>query len=376
MICASCHRAGHYKQSRVVDASAPDQSHRVTGAAHTQFEFRQRFWSACKLRKKEEELDVKLDKIYKEDKTWCNRGKEEHGPAVDGSGASNDDGEAGDGDLVNKRSECTVMHKNCSPEQRSEESDDLSCGIFSGTVSLHCCMVFGEGETQEEAKKELGPNRNQLLRDTARCLATEAASGTTVCSLDKEPSEKPRFARHVQMDLNNVNLDHAILKTLIGQVSQLTHDWVWLLDVHTRERLNDQFYSVSLPSLSRLLKAQGAIYLPLCPTIFVNVVRVEKTLRAAGLQMSLITETEAKEMFLFQGTELVKNKYDLMNKYPDQLSTLGISDRTIRERAESDTRVLHGDILDRYHVLAEQSLEGDGEHKFLKLLKSGEDDQR
>jgi hypothetical protein len=72
----------------------------------------------------------------------------------------------------------------------------------------------------------------------------------------------------------------------------------------------------------------------------------------------------------------VKNKYDLMNKYPDQLSTLGISDRTIRERAESDTRVLHRDILDRYHVLAEQSLEGDGEHKFLKLLKSGEDDQR
>jgi hypothetical protein len=260
-------------------------------------------------------------------------------------------------------------------EEGDDENDDiLSCGVLPTSISLVCCMVFGVGDTLEEAKKQLGTKRLQLLRDTSRCLATETVSGTEVYSLDNEPSEMPRPTRHIEMSLNNINMEHPILKSLSGKVSQITLDWVWLLDVHTRQRLFDQFYSISLPAMAQLLVPQGAIYLPLCPSIFVNVVIVEGTLRSAGMQMSLMTESEAEEIFLFQGTEQVKSRYDLMNKEPDQLSNLGISDATLKQRADSEPRILPKVILERYHELAKQSLEVDGPHKFLKLLKVGDED--
>jgi hypothetical protein len=76
--------------------------------------------------------------------------------------------------------------------------------------SLHCCMVFGVGVSLDDAQRRLRTRRTQLLRDTARCLATERATGAKVCSLDNSPSFMSRPSRHIEMDLNKIDLNQGL----------------------------------------------------------------------------------------------------------------------------------------------------------------------
>jgi hypothetical protein len=99
---------------------------------------------------------------------------------------------------------------------------------------------------------------------------------------------KPREGRHIEMDLNKIDLGHDILKLLKGNVDQVTLDWIWLHGSHTRECLTKAFYRESIPRLVELLRPGGTIYLPLCPSTFVRIVEVEPML-AATLSLCLLT---------------------------------------------------------------------------------------
>jgi hypothetical protein len=87
LICASCHRAGHYELERVHLSGmkhkvSRTQVKRSTGnrtrgkrtptnhTNHTQFTLRMRFWSKKALLKKLKELDLELGGIYEEDESW------------------------------------------------------------------------------------------------------------------------------------------------------------------------------------------------------------------------------------------------------------------------------------------------------------------
>ena len=88
-----------------------------------------------------------------------------------------------------------------------------------------------------------------------------------------------------------------------------------------------------------------------------------------GLETSLLTDSDALEIFLFKGTEKVKHMRDLMNKNPDQTSNLGITKQSLKEEADADTRVLTKEILCRHQDLVRKSSNEDGNHIFIKLLK-------
>jgi hypothetical protein len=65
----------------------------------------------------------------------------------------------------------------------------------------------------------------------------------------------------------------------------------------------------------------------------------------------------------------VKNDWELMTKVADQLGTLGVTEATVKEQAESDPRVIADEILRRYHELVKASLRPSGKHLFMKLHK-------
>lgn len=81
LICASCHRAGHYKHERAVEEiGCPKvRKHLIKdgNSAHTQFTFRMRFWSEEALCKKKKDLDLELEEIYKEDESWHKKGEKQ-----------------------------------------------------------------------------------------------------------------------------------------------------------------------------------------------------------------------------------------------------------------------------------------------------------
>jgi hypothetical protein len=103
----------------------------------------------------------------------------------------------------------------------------------------------------------------------------------------------------------------------------------------------------------------------LVPTIFVNVTHNEEALKRSGLQVSLVAEMEAAEILLWQGTEQVKHRFDLMTKKPDQTSALGIDASTVKHQADADMRVISKDAVSRYEELSRQGQD----HRFLKLAK-------
>jgi hypothetical protein len=123
--------------------------------------------------------------------------------------------------------------------------DPCSCPNCRVKIAINCFMVFGNAHTFEDAKKQIG-NHSMLLRDTARCLATEEHCDAKVYSIDKRKPFMPREGRHINMNLNKINLEHALLKPLKGMVDQITLDWIWFLGSHTRERLGKALYRESI----------------------------------------------------------------------------------------------------------------------------------
>ena len=241
--------------------------------------------------------------------------------------------------------------------------DPCSCPNCRVKIAINCFMVFGNAHTFEDAKKQI-VNHSMLLRDTVRCLATEEQCDAKVYSIDKRKPFMPREGRHIDMNLNKINLEHALLKPLKGMVDQITLDWIWFLGSHTRERLGKAFYRESISRLALLLRPGGAIYLPLCPSIFVQIVQVAP-LFSGMLQVSLLTETQAQEILLWQGTQVVKDEWDLTHKSSDQLGSLGITERAVKDEAEADPETIVSVAMGRYRQWTKDSVGA----CFVKLLK-------
>jgi hypothetical protein len=67
MICASCHQAGYYRLSRDLGRNVTKEYHCSSGGGgflHTQFSFRQRFWTKddlSQMKARMEVVDISLD---------------------------------------------------------------------------------------------------------------------------------------------------------------------------------------------------------------------------------------------------------------------------------------------------------------------------
>jgi hypothetical protein len=83
------------------------------------------------------------------------------------------------------------------------------------------------------------------------------------------------------------------------------------------------------------------------------------------LQVSLLTETQAQEILLWQGTRVVKDEWDLTHKSPDQLGLLGITKRAVKDEAEADPETIVSVAMGRYRQWTKDSVGA----CFVKLLK-------
>jgi hypothetical protein len=100
------------------------------------------------------------------------------------------------------------------------------------------------------------------------------------------------------MDLNKINLKHHTWShhPCCGRVAQVTFDWFWYRDAHTRDRLELASTETSIPILSQLLKTRWC-YLPsiaLPPHFLSNIIHVENDFRALQLDVSLLDEIGAE----------------------------------------------------------------------------------
>ena len=251
-------------------------------------------------------------------------------------------------------------------QNRNESSVSLLALHNTTPCNVMLGMIFGAyvGSPEEIANAKEGTA--QLRRDTARCVASEIYAEKDVYTVDnRDGTDFPsRTARHIVQSLFKIDLTDDLMIAIKGRVSQICLDYFWFQGAYWGDKLQDSFFSLSLPRLCELLLVDGSIYLALSVHITLGVLRHYSCLERL-FDMSLVHSEEVQEIDLLSGSlqiseELYANFQKLGAKDRQSYEQLGTCLFEIRQHYE-------GDVSDEFTKLAGEK--NPKECRFIKLRK-------
>jgi hypothetical protein len=254
-------------------------------------------------------------------------------------------------------------HQNCDITTVFDETaKNRECNLMLG-------MIYGniKGDIHEiGGAKNCSP---QLRRDTARCLCTENCCGRDTYTLDNRDLGC-RVDRHINQSICKLNLDHPLMKVLVGRVRQVCLDHFWYMDGYWVERVFvKDFFTKSLPIFCDLLCSLGSIYIGLSAGVFIQVVDHEDIFKKQ-FRLSLLHKDNVHEIDLVKGSHIIpdnlyKDEKCFGGKDQDPERAFGFTSPALLQKEVAGTNSKH--IIKRFQQLVDGAVEAD--FRFLKLTK-------
>ena len=252
-------------------------------------------------RNNQKEVDLADDFQYKEQQCPVD---------VDIDGVESIDAVEGDQD------ECIKNTRKHESENRNEGALK-SHGEFDNKVmcNLMLGMIYGNFVGTAEEIGGMVEHTTQLRRDTARCIATEECTGLDVYTLDIRGAKHQCNDRHIIQDMKKVNLSDEKMEEIRGRVHQICLDHFWFSGFYWESRIQNTFFTKSLPSLQTLLEPHGAIYIGLSVHLLLHLLEGMPQLEHYFVP-SLVHESKVEEIDLVRGSHCIPDAlYASTNKF-------------------------------------------------------------
>jgi hypothetical protein len=265
-------------------------------------------------------------------------------------------------------------------EKEALTANPISIDDEPKLVLLHLSMIFGRmtGTPKEVAGQ--ARYTEQLRRDTARCIMAEECSGKEVFTVDNREGDANeegcvyRPSRHIIQDLNSLDFSDKLFSIISGRVSQVTLDYFWFSGRYwDTQALRDDFYKVSIPGLAGFLITGGAIYIPLCPQLFIRLLTHEDRWNHL-LKLSLVHADDRNEIDMVKGSHCIPQvlyEKNLLGK-KDQKPEVGLGTTAGEVRQTMSAHIGMPKIPERFHELVKAHPHPDKEGRsyyFMKLTK-------
>jgi hypothetical protein len=244
--------------------------------------------------------------------------------------------------------------------------------------SSHRCnlmlgMIFGNFQGSIEQIGAMNQFTTQLRRDTARCIMTETICKKEVYTLDNRDGDGvvSRIDRHVMQDMQKLNLDHPLMKQMIGRVSQICLDHFWFVGLYWVDKaITKGFVTYSLPKMHQLLAPEGTIYFGMSIHIFSQLVQFENRITPI-FEMSLVHADDVEEIDLVKGSHAIPEQmysctdiFGKKNRCPEH--EFGFTKKEIHQTVSEDMGMMQ--VLLRFNELIAPGSDGRS-YQFIKLTR-------
>lgn len=247
-------------------------------------------------------------------------------------------------------------------------------------VLLNLGMIFGRMKGTPKEISTMDTHTEQLRRDTARCIMAETCSGKEVFTIDCREGDADKEGcvyrpdRHLIQDINSLDKDDDLFARMNGRVSQITLDYFWFSGRYwDTQALRNDFYSCSIPWLAGLLVTGGAIYMGLCPQLFIRLLTHEAHWKDL-LHLSLVHAEDVGEIDLVRGSHLIPQELyekNLLGK-KDQKPEVALGTSASELRQTMSAHLGKPGIPRRFDELVCEHVNQDcraGSFHFMKLAK-------
>jgi hypothetical protein len=181
--------------------------------------------------------------------------------------------------------------------------------VLKSRVNLMLGMIYGDmiGNTAHIASRK--GYTSQMLRDTARCIATESICGKRVYTLDNRRGDSNLPGRHICLDIRSIVADHYDFELLKGKVHQICLDYFWFQGVYWADKgFGAAVYQKSIPNLHQILAPGGCIYIPLCVPIFLGLAQYKKQVEKQ-YTVALVLHADVELIDLVRGSNSIDNHW-------------------------------------------------------------------